>query len=45
MAVNKYCFNIVWQSHKLSIHHKPSEKDEAMRIKRTGGRIEPYKGN
>ena len=35
--------NGVWTSHNLSRDHKPSEKDEAQRIKRRGGRIEAYR--
>jgi hypothetical protein len=33
-----------WSAKNLSRDHKPSEKDEAARIKRRGGRIEAYKG-
>jgi serine/threonine protein phosphatase PrpC len=33
-----------WYAKNLSRDHKPSEKDEAARIKRRGGRIEAYKG-
>lgn len=46
MEVNKSTkANLVWTSHNLTRDHKPTEKDEAARIKRRGGRIEPYKGN
>jgi len=43
---SKYSNNLclVWTSVDLSRDHKPSEKDESARIKRRGGRIEPYKG-
>jgi serine/threonine protein phosphatase PrpC len=44
--IKKYFFYkiyIVWTSHNLSRDHKPSEKDEAARVKRRGGRIEPYR--
>ncbi len=37
-------YYLVWTSVDLSRDHKPSEKDESARIKRRGGRIEPYKG-
>ncbi len=34
---------LAWISHNLSRDHKPSEKDEALRIKKRGGRIQPFK--
>jgi serine/threonine protein phosphatase PrpC len=33
-----------WVSHDLSRDHKPSEKDEAERIIKRRGRIEPFRG-
>lgn len=35
--------NIEWISHNLSRDHKPDEKDESARIKKNGGRIEPFR--
>ena len=35
--------NIAWISHNLSRDHKPDLKDESQRIKKRGGRIEPYR--
>ena len=32
-----------WISYDLSRDHKPSEKDEALRIKKKGGRIQPLR--
>ena len=37
-------FYIAWVSHDLSRDHKPSDKDEAERIIRRRGRIEPFRG-
>lgn len=34
---------LVWSAHNVSRDHKPSDKDESIRITRKGGRIEPYK--
>ncbi len=35
--------NTAWISHNLSRDHKPNLKDESQRIKKRGGRIEPYR--
>ena len=35
---------VAWVSHDLSRDHKPSEKDEAERIIKRRGRIEPFRG-
>ena len=36
-------FIIEWKSFDLSKDHKPSDPTEAAKIKKCGGRIEPYK--
>jgi serine/threonine protein phosphatase PrpC len=43
-AVLGFKQDLKWSAKNLSRDHKPSEKDEAARIKRRGGRIEAYKG-
>lgn len=35
--------NIDWKSHNLTRDHKPNEKDESLRIKRSNGRIEAFR--
>jgi hypothetical protein len=35
--------NLEWTSHDLTRDHKPCEKDEALRIKKRGGRIQPFR--
>jgi len=42
-AVLGRCVNGAWASHDLSRDHKPSEKDEAERIIKRRGRIEPFR--
>jgi serine/threonine protein phosphatase PrpC len=40
----KSFFNdLEWISHDLTRDHKPTEKDEALRIKKKGGRIMPFR--
>jgi serine/threonine protein phosphatase PrpC len=41
-VLGKYV-NGEWVSHNLSRDHKPTEKDEADRILKKGGRIQPFK--
>jgi hypothetical protein len=38
-----YIYFIEWKSHNLSNDHKPSDPIEAAKIKKCGGRIEPYR--
>lgn len=40
----KQTSKLAWVSHDLSRDHKPSEKDEAERIIKRRGRIEPFRG-
>ena len=40
--INNYIFK-AWVSKDLSRDHKPSDKDESIRINMKGGRIEPYR--
>lgn len=42
-AVLGRCVNGEWESHDLTRDHKPDEKDESARIKKRGGRIQPFK--
>jgi serine/threonine protein phosphatase PrpC len=41
-VLGKYV-NGEWVSHNLSRDHKPCDKDESIRIKKRGGRIEPIR--
>lgn len=38
-----YNLTIEWISHDLSRDHKPCDKDESIRIKKRGGRIQPFR--
>lgn len=42
-AVLGRCVNGEWISHDLTRDHKPDMKDESARIKKRGGRIQPFK--
>ncbi len=36
-------YYLEWVSHDLSRDHKPNDKDEMARIKKRGGRIQPFR--
>jgi hypothetical protein len=42
MTVSSYLF-LEWVCHNLTRDHKPNEKDEMARIKKKGGRIQPFR--